>query len=131
MNRFYNQENIQEIGFRLSGNSKSLNEHLKERAEQQVSEFIQKNNHLFKTANIDVNIKRTNRKVHGLPEYECKINLIGSTGNFYAKDKGFGITKAVQETLEGIQEQVYKKKAKLFQKPSFRDWYEEQKEEET
>ena len=69
---------------------------------------------------VDVDLRRLFVKLRGIPEYECRINLITNNGSFHATDVGIGAAQAVSEALAGLEIQIEKKLDKRMNRKTIR-----------
>ena len=78
-----------------------------------INNFTSRIGKQFNTVSIDVDMRKQYIKVRGIPEYECRINLITDKGSFYASEVGIGAIQALNECFSSLDTQIFRKLGKM------------------
>ena len=100
------------MDFRFRCSNDNLSEFVTNKVDDSIKTFTSKFADNFSNVSIDLDLKKGYIRVKGVPEYECRINLITDTGMFYAKENGIGAVKAVSSCLSQLETQIRKKQGR-------------------
>lgn len=108
----YANEEAYFTDYRLRCENQNLNPYLTNKVDDEINSFLGKFRPVLGTAYMDIDMKHSKAKVRGIPEYECRINLVADRGIFNVSSKGIGVVNSINKALEKLEFQVFKIKGK-------------------
>lgn len=78
-----------------------------------IKDFTSRLGKQFNSVSIDLDMRKQYIKVRGIPEYECRINLITDKGSFYASEIGIGAVQTLNECFNNLETQIFRKIGKM------------------
>lgn len=78
-----------------------------------IKDFTSRIGKQFNNVSIDLDMRKMYIRVRGIPEYECRINLVTDKGSFYSSEIGIGAVQALNECFGNLQTQIFRKIGKM------------------
>jgi len=110
-----------EIDLKLRCSNDHLSEFVTEKLSDNINSFTSRTAASVSNISIGLDLRKTNVKIKGVPEYECRINMFSDQGNFYASEVKIGAVSAVSGCLSNIEYQIEKKKGKYVSRMKTRE----------
>ncbi len=107
--------------FKLRGNDVNFSDLIWNKLDSELDSFGNKFMNFLGNIDLEIDIRKTHVKVRGIPQYECRINMLSDRGLYYAVDQGIGAIHAVSECLFNLEKQIYRKKTNFILKRNNKD----------
>lgn len=118
-----------ELDLKVRCSNDHLSEFVTEKLGDNLKAFTSRVSRNISNISLGLDLKKNSIRVKGIPQYECKINMMSDQGSFYATEISIGAVSAVNGCLSNLETQIEKKKDKhSYRNRRNKEFYEVQEE---